>query len=680
MPYERINTYCRMCGEQCSIEVFLDTGKIVKIQGQKNHPWNQGTICVKGLAAMDWIYAPDRITKPLKKTRQGWKEIPLTTALSEIADKMNELKNNYGARSMGFWKGEAIGFAQQEEYARRFCHAFGTPNYFSCDSECFCGHYIGYSLVDGTYPVPDFDNTSCMLLWGTNPPLSRPVIAQKAAAARNRGARLIVIDPMVTEASRQADWHVQLKPATDGAFALGMINLILEKKWYDEEFVKSFTIGFEELSAYAKEFTPPRVERETGVPISVLWQVTREFAEHAPQALNYVGIGLEHHENSINNIRAIASIGALCGCIDQKGGELLPQRAGLPSLTLYDEIPLRHLEPIGAQQFPVLYDFRQECHTMTAMDTMLTGKPYPLKGLIMTAANPVLTNPNSLKVKQALGNLELLVVRDLFMTETAELADYFLPAASFLERTELIVNSHIRQIGLRRKVTDFALCQSEYDFWKALADQLHLQDYFPWKDEVEVNQWLLSQAAISYDQLANSPEGIEYSEAEYLKYRTLGFQTPSGKVEFVSSYLRKYGYDELPIYRQPLYMEEKNQEYPYVLITGSRRRGTCNSRYHNLPKLKVLTPGPEVEMNTSDAETLGLRSGDIVQISSFVGSIELPVRVLGFSEVLEGTVQITHGWQEGNVNIITADLINDPIDGFPLLKSLPVKIVKKETQ
>ena len=544
----KVTTYCRMCGEQCCIDVFLDKGKIEKIQGNKKHPWNRGAVCIKGLASIDWVYSPDRITRPLKKTGQDWTEISLELALDEITSKIKELRDHYGVRSIGLWKGEAVGFSQQEEYVRRFCHAFGTPNYFSCDSQCFCGHYIGYSLVEGKYPVPDFENSRHIVLWGTNPFVSRPVIARKIAIAREKGAKLVVIDPKITEVANIADCHVQIKPGTDGAFALGMINLIIENQWYDKSFVDHFTLGLEELYAYAAEFSPQRVENETGVASSILWEVTRGFVMHAPQAVIYTGIGVEHHENSINNIRAIASIGALSGCIDKKGGEIIPQDMGIASLTLYDEIPLNHLEPIGSKKFPVFYQYRQECHTMTAMDAMLTGEPYPLKGMIITAANPVLTNPNSVKVKQALEKLELLVVRDLFMTETAKLAHYFLPAASFFERTELVSHSSIRRLGLRKKVMEIPDCQSEYDFWKSLADRLDIQTYFPWKDEIEVNKWLLRNSKVSYEQLENSSAGVQCGEIQYCKYRTLGFDTPSQKVEFISSYLRGLGYDDLPKY------------------------------------------------------------------------------------------------------------------------------------
>lgn len=162
---EIITTYCRMCLEECCIDVHVEDGKMVDIKGNKDHPWNEGRICIKCKAAIDWAYSLDRIKKPLKKTCNGWEEISLTKALDEIAEKMNNLKEKYGSKSIGFWKGEAIGFRQQEQYIRRFCHAYGTPNYFSCDSLCFASTYIGYSLVEGSKPIGDFINSKYIIIW-----------------------------------------------------------------------------------------------------------------------------------------------------------------------------------------------------------------------------------------------------------------------------------------------------------------------------------------------------------------------------------------------------------------------------------------------------------------------------------------------------------------------------------
>ncbi len=200
--------------------------------------------------------------------------------------------------------------------------------------------------------------------------------------------------------------------------------------------------------------------------------IARTLAAAAPRVALYAGNGLEHHENGVNTIRSVAMLDALLGTIGKTGGTRFRAAPELQELTVYDELPLRDLGPLGADRFPVLYETRQECHTMTAVDAILSGEPYPLRAMIVTGANPVLTNANSTRVKAAFEALDLLVVRDLFMTETAALADYVLPAASFLERTELHAHAKHHVLTLTNQVLSLPGVQDEYSFWRDLAARL----------------------------------------------------------------------------------------------------------------------------------------------------------------------------------------------------------------
>jgi anaerobic selenocysteine-containing dehydrogenase len=656
-----VQTLCRMCDDRCGINVHFDDGGIIDIDGFEPHPWNKGRLCVKGRAAVDMIYAPDRILEPMKKTEKGWQKIGLAQALDEITTKLHTIVEKDGARSIGVWKGEALGFAQQEGLARRFCHAIGTPNYFSNDSACFAGRYIGYSLVMGTLPVPDYANSDCIVLWGGNPPHAHPNMTRMIMEAKHRGAKLIVIDPRLSAIARKADLFLQIRPGTDGALALGIMRRLIENKWYDQEFVDGFSIGFDSFARYTKKFTPQYVETETGIDGKMLDAATSIIARNRPRVANYVGNGLEHHENGVNNIRTVACLDGLLGSLDHKGGNLIPYSAGLRKLPLYEEVPLKHLDPIGADIYPVLYDFRQECHTMTAMDTIMSGKPYPLRAMFIAGANPCLTNPNSGKVLRALQNLDLLVVRDLFMTETAELADYFLPAASFLERTELHVHSVYQTINLTSKLLSYPSCQDEYQFWHDLAQRLGAGSYFPWDDETVLNRWLLQPTGISLEELRSHPEGYRYKPIHYGKWREMPLSTPSQKFEFTSAYLKKKGYPELPEYRSPGYLIDRNKQYPYTLITGARKLLYYHSRNHNFPRFHKSISGPEMEIHPSDAKSLGITDGEVMIVTSEIGSLEIRANVVENKEIIPGFLQ-------------TPDAKNDPISGFPLLKAIPVRI------
>lgn len=677
-------TLCRMCDDHCGINVYLEDGKVVDIDGNKDHPWNRGRLCIKGRAGVDMIYAKDRIRKPLKKTENGWEEISLEQALTEIAEKTKDLQAKYGDRAMSVWKGEAIGFAQQEEIARRFIHAIGSPNYFSNDSECFVGRWIGYSLMYGRWnSQPDFENSKCIVLWGANPAHAHPNMTQQINRGREKGAKLVVIDSRLSAMARQADYFVKLNPGTDGAFAWGLMNELIKNDMIDKDFVENYTTGFEKIKDYAEAFTYEYVEDQTGVDAKALIPViAQEMFKAAPATVNYVGNGLEHHENGINNIRAVACFDGLLAAVDAIGGNYSPVGFPLRELTLYHEKPLTELKPIGADLFPVLYDFRQECHTMTAMNTILSDDPYPLKGMIITGANPVMTNPNANKVTEALSALDLLVVRELFMSETAELADYVLPAASYLERSELHCHGGYQLVGCTERVLEPTEgMQDEYQFFHDLAHKLGAGDYFPWANEDELNEWLVGDSGVSLETIKAHPEGYNYAEKKDRKFveaakNGKAFNTPSGKLEFASQYLKDYGYQEIPEYIPPTYKSTEEREYPYTLITGARKVMYLHGRNRNFDRLKTACPDPEIELHPEDAKKLGVVTGDMVKVTSRIGSIEIPVMVMHHKEITPTVTQITHGWREANVNIITHDDVFDPIDGFPLMKAVEVKIDK----
>ena len=669
-----VRTLCRMCDDRCGIEVHLEDGRIVDIRANEHHAWNRGRLCVKARAAVDMVYHPDRLLAPLKRTADGWQEIPLEQALDEIAARLAAIQEQYGARSVSVWKGEAIGFAQQETLARRFIHAVGSPNYLSNDSQCFTARYMGFKLVDGGWPVPDLENADCVVVWGANFPYAHPNMTSYVTDARRKGARLVVVDPRLSAMARRADIHAAVRPGTDGALAWGIIHLLVESRSYDEDFVARYTLGFPQAAEYARAFTPEVVERETGVDAAVVRAIARTLAAAAPRVALYAGNGLEHHENGVNTIRSVAMLDALLGTIGKTGGTRFRAAPELQELTVYDELPLRDLGPLGADRFPVLYETRQECHTMTAVDAILSGEPYPLRAMIVTGANPVLTNANSTRVKAAFEALDLLVVRDLFMTETAALADYVLPAASFLERTELHAHAKHHVLTLTNQVLTLPGVQDEYSFWRDLAARLGAGEYFPWEDETALNRWLLETSGFTYEELADHPEGVEYAPPPHGDEEDLAFGTPSGRVEFVSSYLGALGLDELPVYRSPAYVASPDPAYPFVLITGARKLLYIHSRFRNIPRFLTAIPGPEVEMHPDDAAALGVADGDPVRITSRVGAVDVPVKVVAPNEIRPGSLQMTHGWAQANVNLITHDDRPDPVSGFPLMKSVEVRV------
>ena len=673
-----IPTICRQCDMRCGINIHLENGKISKITGLKTHPQNAGFVCPKGKAIIDTVYNKERLFKPLKRNADGsYKEISYENALDEISEKMLEIKNKYGTRSIGVWKGEATGFAQQEEYARRFIHAFGSPNYLPVDSQCFSSRYIAYWLMQGYYNTPpDFENSKLIIIWGSNLPISHTVYMREIMKAKSNGAKLIVIDPRRSELAQKADIYLKIRPGTDGALAWGIINQLIINKGYDFNFVKNYTIGFEPFSEYAKNFELSYVELKTGINKNTISEVANLISQRKPFITNYVGVSLEHQSNGVNTIRAIVAIHGLSGSIDVKGGEIWPESPKIRSLTLYNELPLIDLKPIGIDKFPLTYYLRHDCHTITAIDYILGKGDYPLRGLIVTAGNPVNTNANSQKVYNAFKSLDLLVVHDLFITETAKLAHYILPAASFLERSEIHYYTNFQTIALSTKILNFPNVTDEYTFFHDLAYKLGFGDrYFPWKNEEEVNRWILEPAKITIEELKKHPEGIQYKPFSYNKYKKKPLPTPSGKFEFYSNYLKKMGYPELPVWDEPWYMKNEDENFPFILITGTRMMNFYHSRFHNIDKFSKKEPFPYLTINSEDAKKLSITDGQKVIIRSKIGFVEAYAKIVGRDYILPGVLEMPHGW-EGleNPNRLTFDKVNDPLSGYPLLKSIPVKI------
>lgn len=672
----RIKTFCRMCSYRCPIVVHLEEGKIKRVVGDKDYQSTKGRLCVKGNAIMDLVYSPERILCPLKKVDGKWRKIDLDVALHEISQRLLSIKEKEGARSIGVWKGESLDQTQGNIY-RRFALTFGTPNIFSHDTLCAVSKQAAIKSVTGSYLSPDFENAKCIVLWGCNPLASHFPLHNRIKEAKKRGAKVVLIDPLKNSFSKFADMYVPIKPATDGALALGIINIIIKNKWYDQSYIEDYTLGFKELAQYARTFTLDYVSNETGLGKVDINEISRLIAENSPHTTYRVGVGPEHHDNGYNNIRAIASIGALCGCTDRPGGDRIEVRPALNSLC--DDLQGNGcmMGPIGSEDYPVFYSNRPEGHSISAMDAMLEGKPYPLRGLILTGANPALTNPNANKVQKALGSLDLFVVRDLFMTETARLADYFLPAASFLERSEIIYGANPQSIALTRKVIELESCQSEYQFWSSLAKNVGLGQHFPWENEDELNGWIIEPLGLNLTELAQMPEGYSYKAYEYEKFRESGFATPSGKIEFYSGCLKDLGYDGLPAYRRPDYMETNHKDkYKFVLISGARQSRFNHSCYHNLPKFKKAVPWPVMEIHPEDAALLKIADGDLIEVASVKGSLKIRTSIVDRENILRGFLQIPHGFSEANVNVITPDDVIDPVSGFPAVKSVPVNITK----
>ncbi len=674
---------CGLCDGCCGISIALENGQIVQIEGQKDHPISKGYICPKGRAVKEMVEAPDRIRRPLKKTGGGlWQEVSWDEALNLVARKLEEIKAKYGAEAVAVHVGQAGVRKESILYAKRFYRAFGTPNFSTAGSHCHISKMMANMITYGELPVPDCLNSRCIMLWGYNPMASCPPLMNNINEAVRRGASLIVIDPKATLTAKRADCHLQLRPGTDGALALGMLNVIIKEGLYDRDFVDKWTIGFERLAKYVADYPPEKVERITWVTADKIKEAARLYAKNSPACI-YQGIALELHTNGFQTIRAISILQAITGNLDVCGGAIFVPAAKLASLKF--KTTERNAKPvIGQDEFPLFYKHTRQAQANIYTRAIFEGEPYPIKGMIVAGSNPVLTWPNAGKVKSALASLEFLVVVDHFMTETARLANVVFPAATFLGRSELWSTAHsfgMPKIGLAAAVLQEKYNMSDWEFWKELAGRMGYGEYFPWKSEEDAINFRLEPLGLTVEGLKREPFGYTYNKWAGKKYEREGFNTPSGKVEIYSEELEKHGYDPLPVYKEPAESPKSVPEiagdYPLILTTGARAIGYVHSRFRSLPSLRRLSPEPLVEVHKDKAGELKIKDGETVVVETLRGSIEIKVKLT--DKVDPRVIFIPHGWNDANANILTDNEILDPVSGFPAARALLARIIKKKT-
>jgi anaerobic selenocysteine-containing dehydrogenase len=668
------------------MDVYVEDGKIVRVEGMHEHPLNEGVLCPKGEAAVEYVYAPDRLKYPMKRNGSEWQRISWDEALDTIADLMIKVKETHGVKAFAAAIGMSILLSGSSTPAliRRFCYAFGSPNFFSVESMCYRCRIIAYILTYGRFRVADPENSRCIVIWGHNPDNSNPMLGRAVQKGRDKGAKLIVVDPKRTRLAREADIHLQIRPGTDCALIEGLINIIISEGLYDKEFVREWTFGFDRLAEHVKPYTSARVEEITGIPASMVEEAARVYATTKPACIAQGTNTLDQHTTGIQNSRGVAILQAITGNLDTAGGFIRSPRLRENPVEMPRKIEERG---IGQREFPVFYSVlgREfgEGRAMLLSDTLLTGEPYPIRMMIIAGSNPMRTWPDSQKVARALGNLDSLVVMDQFMSQTAQMADIVLPAATFLERTELSDYYSLwgyPYVMLRKKVIEYEEAWPDLKFWFELARRLGYEQYFPWKDPEAAFDHILEPSGFTVKRLTEEiPQGMLYARTRYTEkeYKKDGFRTPSGKVELYSEALAEQGYDPMPMFREPLEspVATPDPDYPLILTTGARIVQFCHSQHRSIPRLRRDAPEPLADIHPQTAAGYGIRDGDMVTLSTKRGSIDIKARVT--DDILPNVVAIPHGWDEANANVLTSQEPADPIIGYPGLKALLCNVRKK---
>ncbi len=686
VPDGIFKTACELCPMGCGIDVHIKKGELTKVTGNPEHPLNKGFLCPKGLMVKEFVYAKGRITHPMKKRNGDWHRITWDEALDICAEKLQAIKERYGPKSLAVVIGMPVllGGNTTVSFLRRFCDVYGTPNCFSVESMCFRCRIIANILTLGKFPTADIHRAKTILIWGNNPQASNPPAAKRINRAVKRGAKLIVVDPAKTEMANKADFHLQIRPGTDGALALGMMNVIISEKIYDRDFVTDWTVGFDELSKVAAAYDPESVEKITWIPAESIRRAAQLFATNGPSCIVQGINSLDQHANGLQNSRALATLFAITGNVDREGGMVTTGRVHINPIRMPEKMEGK---PLGVDKFPLFYEIWGrtfgEGQGMELADTILTGKPYPIVGMIVSASNPLVTWPDSVKMSKALKSLEFSAVMDMRMTPTAHMCDLFLPAATFLERVELCdyygTLHAIPFITLRQKLLQAGEAKSDVEFWFELGKRMGYGEFFPWDTVEEALDYALSSTDLTIEKLKQHPGGMPYGEKRIDYYKKKGFRTPSGKVELFSKTLEELGHDSVPRHQEspesPVTNAAMATEYPLILTTGARSVEFLHSEYRDIHGLRKKRPEALADIHPDTAKSLAIREGEEVILENRMGGITIKAHVTG--DILPGVVRVPHGWEGSNINLLTDDTSVDPVTGYPLMKSLLCRISKK---
>jgi len=654
----------------------VDNGRVIKAEGDPESPLNEGKLCPMGEASLEYLYHPDRLLRPLK--RQGkrgegkWLPISWDEALDTVAGELAKAKDKYGAESVVFIQGSNKGGSQML-YLGRFANVFGSPNIAYQGYVCFVPRKNASNITYGFYAIPDFDYPpASIVVWGKNLSENLHHVHKRVMRALESGTKLMVINPVKTEGTERADLWLQLRPGTDLALALGMLNVIINEGLYDKAFVEQWTVGFNELRAHVQDYTPETVADITWIPAETIKQAARFYSVNKPACIQW-GNAIDHGVNSFQTARALCILRAITGNLEIPGGEvrwspppilghqLLPRPT---TFTLPEKISpeVRQRAVTVGKVLPIV----PEVLPQDVIKAILHGDPHPVRTAYVYGCNVLLTYSNAQEVYQALLSLDFLAVVDMFMTPTAALADIVLPVATYLEFDDIVAPPYSLPVALvQQQVTRVGECRSDYEILRDLARKLGLGEYF-WDTEEQCLDFILESAGISFNEFRKV--GVLAGSKHYRSYQSQGFSTPSGKVELYSSQLKEWGFDPLPVYHEPpetpYSAPELADEYP--LFTTGKRGCYRHSGGRQITSLRERHPDPVTYIHPQTAESLGITNGDWVYVETRRGRIKQkailspdlhPKVVLvdyawWFPE--DGPADL-YGWTKSNVNILTND-------------------------
>jgi thiosulfate reductase/polysulfide reductase chain A len=628
-PVTRIPTFCNGCGNRCGIFASVKNGRLWKIEGNPEANGNLGVLCPKGHGYLHDLYNPHRVKGPLKRVGDRFESISWEVAYKEISEKVNLILMDAGPQSI-FW----VNYPQSNHmYALRLMHALGSPHYFTHGSTCYTARNAGWVTTVGELPSNDLSNSRYIIIVGRNPAGGIDLgEVKKIVEAKEKGSKVVVIDPRHSETAILADEWLPIKPGTDLAFLLAMINVMVKEELYDKRFVAEKTVGFEQLGDEIINYPPEWAERICEIPAKTIVRITREIAQAKPKALFHRGYHAafgSQYLNSFQTARALAIVNSLLGNINREGGIYFPKSAQLGELQ--PKHPAPELPKVGKSDgtgVPGRYPLGSygDGITHAIPELALRGE---LKAGFVYHNNPLRTNPNPERVIAGYKKLDLLVVIDTVLSETASIAHYVLPESFYLERDEAVDTKHSgkrAQVSIQQQVVKPLFdTRPGTRIIIELGKHLGVGKYFNF-DIDEANRLRLKPFGVTLEELKK--KGVLFV-GEKWKEGFSKLETPSGKVEIHSSTLEKLGFPPIPRWEEPLVSPDPKDPRSFRLLHGKQAIHT-HSMTANQPYLMAISRRYDLIrlwMNKEKGKSLGLKDGDWVQVKSMVGEGRIRVRL-----------------------------------------------------
>ncbi len=675
----RILTTCIYCGCGCGLYLESESGKIVGSYPSRNHPVSKGALCVKGWNAYEFINSPDRLTVPLVKSSDNFKESGWNEALNLVSEKLLQIKEEYGPDSLAFLSSAKTTNEENFLMMKLARAVFKTNNIDHCARLCHASTVVGLAATFGsgamTNSINEFEKADLFLVTGSDTTEQHPLIGSRIInAVVDRGAELIVVDPRRIELTKYANIFMQQDNGTDVAWINGMMNVIIKERLYDQKYVEERTENFAELKEMVKDYPPEKVEKITKIPKNLLIQAARLYAQ-TKKAMILYSMGITQHTTGTDNVKSLANLAMLTGHVGLPSTGVNPLRGqnnvqGACDLGALPNV-FSGYQKVGDKAVRDKFERAWKVESLpadpglTVTEIFKKAKEGKIKGLYIMGENPALSDPDLTQVRKALEKLEFLVIQDIFMSETAEYADVVLPAASFAEKDGTFTNTERRVQRIRKAIEPKGKSKPDWQILSEIGKRcgysgIEYQDPSQIMDEIASLTPIYG--GISYERL--EPFGLqwpcpakEHPGTPYLHKDKFA----KGKGSFIPCpYVAP---DELP-----------DEEYNFALSTGRVywhwHTGTMSRRTSLLDR---EVPGAYVEMHPADAEQLKIKEGEKVEVSSRRGEIELAVKLT--KKVKEGSLFIPFHVREAAANVLTNPAI-DPIAKIPEYKICAAKVEK----